>query len=110
MNVTFVELPEFTRLARAAKLTDRELRALEAALRIDPHSGDLIEGTGGIRKLRFALEHTGKSSGGRAIYYYVGRSSRVYLIAVYKKSLSEDISHGAKRQLRTLAKLLDEEG
>lgn len=110
MNVTFVELPEFTRLARATKLTDRELRALEAALRIDPRSGDLIEGTGGIRKLRFALEQTGKSGGGRAIYYYVGRSSRVYLIAVYKKSLSEDISHGAKRQLKALAKILDEEG
>lgn len=110
MNVTFVELPQFTRLAKAAKLTDLEMRALEDALRIDPRSGDLIAGTGGIRKVRFALERTGKSGGGRAVYYYVDRSSRVYLIAVYKKSLSEDISHGAKRQLKALAKMLDEDG
>lgn len=110
MEVTFVELPEFTRLSKAANLTDRELRALEAALCADPRVGELIAGTGGIRKVRFALEKTGKRGGGRAIYYYVARSARLYLIAVYKKSVSEDISHGAKRQLASLARILDEEG
>ncbi|MGI8843033.1 MAG: hypothetical protein ACR2HZ_05000, partial [Gemmatimonadaceae bacterium] len=60
--------------------------------------------------VRFGLEHTGKRGGGRAIYYYVGRSARIYLIAVYKKSVSEDISHGVKRRLENLARILNELG
>lgn len=69
MEVTFVELPEFTRLAKAANLTDRDRRTLEAALCADPRVGELIAGTRGIRKVQFALERTGKRGGGRAIYY-----------------------------------------
>ena len=72
--------------------------------------GELIAGTGGIRKVRFALAHTGKRGGARAIYYFVGRSARIYLIAVYKKSISEDISHSVTRQLASLARILDAEG
>ena len=58
---TFVEVPLFTKRWKEIGLGDDELRALQIMLLKDPESGPVMEGTGGIRKVRFSLENRGKS-------------------------------------------------
>ena len=65
----FIETPTFTRLVTAL-LSDEEYRALQNELLEDPERGVLIQGGGGIRKLRFAARGHGKRGGVRVIYYW----------------------------------------
>ncbi len=60
MNRTFIEVPLFTKRWREIGLNDEELSALQVMLLKDPQSGPVMEGTGGIRKVRFPLENKGK--------------------------------------------------
>lgn len=60
MNRTFIEVPMFTKKWRALGLTDEILRDLQNILN-DPKSGDVIQGTGGLRKIRIPMENRGKS-------------------------------------------------
>ena len=73
MKAVFVELPAFER-QRAEYLSDEVFRLLQATLMKSPAAGDVIEGTGGLRKLRFADVRRGKGKRGglRLIYYWVG--------------------------------------
>lgn len=70
----FVEAPTFDRL-RERYLDDDEYRLLQAALMAQPTAGDVIRGSGGIRKVRWAAEGTGKRGGLRVIYYWVQSAS-----------------------------------
>lgn len=71
MRALFVELPAFERL-RNEYLDDQSFRALQNALMDDPSAGDVIQGTGGLRKLRWTDKRRGKGKRGglRVIYFY----------------------------------------
>ena len=69
MLVTIIELPEFHKHADKI-LTKNELDELFYYLSANPKAGDLIQGTGGIRKLRWRAKGKGKSGGSRIIYFY----------------------------------------
>lgn len=69
----------------------------------NPDAGDLIRGTGGIRKVRIAREGTGKSGGLRVLTAYFTRASRVYLVSVYAKARQSDLT---PEQRKTFAKLM----
>ena len=71
----------------------------------DPRAGDLIPGSGGVRKLRIALEGRGKSGGARLIYYYYNDDWPVLLLEVFAKNEKANLS---KAQVNTLAKLVTE--
>ena len=58
---TFIEVPLFTKRWKEIGLGDDELHALQIMLLKDPASGPVMEGIGGIRKVRFPLESKGKS-------------------------------------------------
>ncbi|MBP3421286.1 MAG: hypothetical protein J6K37_03340 [Lachnospiraceae bacterium] len=60
MNRTFIEVPQFTKKWQMLGLTDEDLRALEEELLNNPKVGDVIKGTGGIRKIRIPMENKGK--------------------------------------------------
>ena len=62
MTRTFIEVPLFTKRWKEIGLGDDELQALQMFLLKDPESGPVMEGTGGIRKVRFPLEHRGEVS------------------------------------------------
>lgn len=68
MNRTFKEVPSFTEKWKSLGLSDEDLRALENILLKDPKFGEVIQGTGGLRKIRIPTEYSGKRSGGRVIY------------------------------------------
>lgn len=68
MKRTFIEVPLFTKKWKELGLTDEDLRDLQNILLQNPKSGDVIQGTGGLRKIRIPMKGRGKSGGSRVIY------------------------------------------
>lgn len=77
--------PTFERQAKAAGLTDDDIQEIAAVLACDPLAGDLMVGTGGARKVRFARPGAGKSGGYRTIHYFGGDDVPVFLLALVDK-------------------------
>jgi hypothetical protein len=77
----------------------------------EPESGDLIPGTGGIRKVRIAdpRQSKGKSGGLRVLYLDLPARRRTYLLTLYGKGEKENISPGEKKILRELVCILKED-
>ncbi|WP_116520569.1 type II toxin-antitoxin system RelE/ParE family toxin [Achromobacter insuavis] len=87
----FVETPLFTKQITAL-LSDDEYRGLQMLLVENPERGDLVKGGGGIRKIRYARQGTGKSGGLRAIYYWISRDDTVYMLVAYPKSRKDGLT------------------
>jgi mRNA-degrading endonuclease RelE of RelBE toxin-antitoxin system len=73
-------------------LSDEEYQELQRFLVEHPTFGDLIQGSKGLRKLRWKLKNKGKSGGIRNIYYYYEEKKTLYMIYVYEKSKTEDLT------------------
>ena len=71
-----------------------------------PLSGDLMQGTGGIRKLRWASHGRGKSGGVRIIYYYYNSSTPLFLLTAFGKGEKSNLSKAERNELAKLAVLL----
>jgi mRNA-degrading endonuclease RelE of RelBE toxin-antitoxin system len=83
-------------------LSDDEFAMFQGFLFSNPKSGDVIQGTGGLRKIRWATKGKGKSGGVRVIYFHVTTAAQIRLIAIYKKGVKDDLSPAEKRILKTL--------
>lgn len=88
--MTFVELPAFSR-ARQNYLSDAEFAELQTYLLDAPDAGDVIPGSGGCRKLRWASVGGGKRGGYRVIYFLRLNNGEVILVTLYAKSVQENI-------------------
>jgi hypothetical protein len=105
MLVTVAETPEYLRCAeRLLSATDRD--AIMGFLAARPRSGDLMQGTGGVRKLRWARGGRGKSGGVRVIYYFHSEAMPLYLLTVFGKSEREDLSKAERNDLAKLVAIL----
>jgi hypothetical protein len=71
-----------------------------------PNAGDVIPGSGGVRKLRWAAKGKGKRGGARIIYLYVVVAARIYLMRCYAKNVKTDLTADEKKELRQIAALL----
>lgn len=103
--VTVVETPEFRTSSRRV-MNDADRMALIDYLAYNPTAGDLIQGTGGVRKLRWALQQRGKRGGARVIYYYHSAEMPLFVLTVYVKSELEDLSQKDRNDLKQLASAL----
>ncbi|MGH7014821.1 MAG: type II toxin-antitoxin system RelE/ParE family toxin [Stellaceae bacterium] len=101
--VTVAEIDPFDATARRAGLTEDERTELVDFLAANPEKGDLMPGTGGLRKLRWRKGGRGKRSGYRAIYYFFSDDMPIYLMAIYAKNQRTDLSPEQRRQLSALA-------
>ena len=102
---TVAELPEFIRTAdKLLSLTERQ--DLIRYLALHPKAGDLMEGTGGVRKLRWRRGDHGKSGGVRVIYYYYDEQMPLYLLTLYAKGDKANLSKAERNELSELTKLL----
>lgn len=102
---TIVELPEF--IKRASGLLKYEEKAsIINYLALHPQSGDIMQGTGGIRKLRWSAQGKGKSGGVRVIYYYHNGSVPLFLLTVFGKGEKANISKSERNELSKLTSLL----
>ena len=95
---TFVETPLFTRLV-GEYLTDQQYLELQLALSANPLAGALIPGSGGVRKLRWAMTGRGKRGGLRVIYYARTRSGVIWMLTLYPKNVQDTISAHVLRQM-----------
>lgn len=106
--ITIVETPAFLSLAGAI-WTDVERAELIDYVARNPESGDLIPGTGGVRKLRWGRAGTGKRGGARVIYFYHHVDAPIYMLLAYAKAASTDLTPDQKRQVTKLTALLKEQ-
>ncbi len=104
---TIVELPEFTKQSDKI-LSESEKQSIINYLAKHPSSGDLIEGTGGIRKLRWAAQGKGKSGGVRVIYYYHNKTIPLFLLTLFAKGKKSNIDKSERNELSKLTSLLIE--
>jgi hypothetical protein len=107
MTREFVMLPEFDKQWKAIGFTDKELKALQEELTINPNKGDLMQGTGGLRKIRVAFENRGKSSSARVCYVDFAVYERIYLITAYTKNEKDNLSKEERNNVKKLIKLLE---
>lgn len=96
---SFIETRLFTKLV-TQYLSDDEYSKLQRALISDPKAGDLIPGSGGVRKLRWSCSGRGKRGGVRVIYYARVRQGQIWMLTLYKKSVTENISPHILRQIK----------
>lgn len=88
------------------RLTDAEKDGVVEMLARNPLAGDVIPGTGGVRKVRVATGSRGKSGGARVIYYFYNMSMPVFLLTVYGKNERADIAPSVKAELTKLVPVL----
>lgn len=88
-------------------LTEPAFRALEDVLLERPDAGDVVAGTGGVRKVRVPLPGRGKSGGARVLYYHAAARERVYFLLVYPKNAAVTISEAGKKELKQWVARLD---
>ncbi len=98
-----VETSVFTRQIRGL-LKDDDYKELQARLVANPLAGTVIRGSGGLRKVRWAIGGRGKSGGIRVIYYYVAPDDRLFMLAAYSKGAKEDLTDKEVAALRKLVK------
>lgn len=105
MKAVFVELPAFDR-HRSEYFDDEAFRSLQVRLMADPDAGDLVVGTGGLRKLRFQDSRRGKGSRGgiRVIYYWWHPGPEFWLFTAYGKDEMADLTPPQRATLRMLVK------
>lgn len=98
----FLEAPAFTRQL-SDYLSDDGLRRLEAELAVNPEAGDLMPGTGGFRKMRWADARRGKGRRGglRIIYYHFASDYQIWLMTIYDKNEASDLTTQQKRTLKS---------
>ena len=106
---TFIEVPLFTKRWKEIGLNDDDLLVLQIMLLKDPASGPVMDGTGGIRKVRFPIENRGKSSSVRVCYTDFEEYEVTYLITAFTKNEQENLSASEKAVLKKLVKALKEE-
>ena len=101
----FVETPVFTR-AVTALLDEEQYRALQLALALRPEQGDVIRGSGGLRKLRWGIAGRGKRGGARVIYHWDKPTHTFYMLYAYTKQEQGDVT---PQQVKVLRRLVREE-
>ena len=96
---SFIETKLFTRLVQEY-LTDEEYRELQQSLIENPEAGDVIPGSGGVRKLRWRATGRGKHGGHRVIYFAKVKQGRIWMLTMYPKNVKDDIPARVLRQIR----------
>ena len=79
-----VELPEFLKISEKL-FSESERFGVINDLAVHPASGDIMQGTGGIRKLRWSAHGKGKSAGVRIVYYFYNESMPLFLLTLFGK-------------------------
>jgi hypothetical protein len=108
---TVSELKAFRRAAEAAGMSDEDIEDFVDHIAANPDDGEEIVGTGGCRKVRFAIRgnNKGKSGGVRTITFYTGPDLPVFLLAVFAKSQKINLSKAERNELNKLTTAIVDE-
>lgn len=106
MRRKFVMMPIFDKQWKAMGLTD-DLRLLQEELLKNPKSGAVMQGTGGLRKLRFAFPGRGKSGSCRVLYIDFVIDESIYFIFAYLKSEMDNLSREERNNIKKLIEQIE---
>ena len=98
--------PTFERKAERGGLTEEDIQNIAAKLAAKPTSGDLMKGTGGLRKLRFPRAGEGKSGGYRTIHYFAGEDVPIFLLDLIDKREKANLSPAERNAIAKALLLL----
>lgn len=107
MTRIFVMLPEFEKQWKRMGLTDDDLKRLQYELLENPQKGDIMQGTGGLRKIRFAFENKGKSGSSRVVYVDFAIYEKIFLITAYPKSEKDNLTAEERNNVKKLIEILE---
>ena len=102
--IEFVETSIFTRQIKELA-TDDELKDLQAELIAQPDKGDIVKGTGGLRKVRMAVGNKGKS-GSIRVLYVLALADKIYLVLAYPKAVKDSLTAEEKAKLKLIVQSL----
>ena len=105
MTREFIITQEFDKNWKNMGLSDGDLKVLQEELTLNPQKGDVIQGTGGLRKIRISFDNKGKSGSGRVCYVDFVVHEKIYLITAYPKNEKENLS---KAERNAVAKLIEQ--
>ena len=103
----FIQATAFVRAWKTLGFTDEDLRRLELMLLKNPKIGDVITGTGRLRKVRFAFPNRGKSGSVRVCYVDFEEKEILYLFAVFAKNEQENLSQAECNMLKKQIEILE---
>lgn len=104
--MVIIETEVFTELVTEL-MDDDEYSALQKYMAANPKSGDVIQGTGGVRKLRWSHDKKGKRGGVRVIYYHADALHQLRMLLVYKKGEADDLTDSQKKALKKVVENWD---
>lgn len=108
MTRLFIMLPEFEKQWAKMGLTDDDLKRLQYELLDNPKIGDVMQGTGGLRKVRFAFENRGKSGSARVVYVDFAVYEKIFLITAYPKNEKDNLSRSERNAVKKLIEYLED--
>jgi len=100
--MTVIETPSFLRDAKRF-MDDEERQEIIAFLAQNPDAGDVLQGTGGVRKVRFAREGGGKSGGYRVIYFFHSQNIPLFALNIFAKNEKANVNPAGRNALKMLA-------
>jgi hypothetical protein len=106
--ITVAETPLFIRQAKDFWSDDERAEFVDFVAS-NPEAGDVIPDTGGVRKVRWGRQGSGKRGGVRVIYFFYNENAPIYLLMVYAKAEREDLSPEGKRAVKKLTAELKEQ-
>ena len=100
--ITVVETPAFLQGVKRAALSEDDHRELINYLAANPKAGVIMEGTGGVRKVRFASEGSGKSGAYRVVYYFHDDNMPLFALALFAKNEKANLTKAERNELKAL--------
>ncbi len=101
----FIETSGFSKI-RENYFDDSQFNMLQLYLMDRPDAGNIIKGSGGIRKLRWGLPGQGKRGGVRVIYYWITQDNQILFLTAYAKSEASNLSQNAIKAMREIVREL----
>ena len=108
MKRKFIMMPIFDKQWKSMGLTDDDLRILQEQLLLNPQLGTIIQDTGGLRKMRFALPGRGKSGSSRVVYVDFVSAETIYLIFAYPKNEKDNLSKKERNDIRKMIERIEQ--
>lgn len=102
MTREFIIMPEFDKNWKNMGLSDKDLKILQEELTLNPQKGDVIQGTGGLRKIRISFDGRGKSGSGRVCYVDFVVHEKIYLITAYPKKEKENLTKSERNAIAAM--------
>lgn len=104
-----VRTKRYTKDMRRIGASSADMAALEQSIASNPTAGDVIQGLGGVRKIRFGIGGRGKRGGGRAIYFLMLSDDTALMLTAYAKNEKSDLSEADRKAILALLKEMEDD-